>query len=112
MPHIILTHTKALANDVEALLGALTHQLASEGVSLESIKCYTLPVGNIMVAGNTGTEFLHLNLRIMPKPERTPALIREWLEALMTIVKAKLPENCTITAEANHLPDIYSSKTA
>lgn len=112
MPHIILTHTKALTDDVEALFGALTDQLVVEGVALGSIKCYTLPVGDIMVAGETGADFLHLNLRVMPKPERTSALIREWLEALVAIAKARLPEDCTITAEANHLPDIYISKTA
>lgn len=112
MPHICLFHSQDVGHMIAPLLLRLSRTLEAEGVNVEGIKCYGLPLHEVCSAGQLGASMVHLNLRVLRKPDRNAECIKKWLRGLNDVLNDDLPDNCVITAEANFLPDIYISATA
>jgi len=98
MPHICLFHSQDVGHMIAPLLLRLSRTLEAEGVNVEGIKCYGLPLHEVCSAGQLG--------------DRNAECIKKWLRGLNDVLNDDLPDNCVITAEANFLPDIYISATA
>ena len=112
MPHIVVSHTADIADDIAIILPLLSQSLEDQGVALDGIKSYAVPIGAAVNAGTPNATLVHINLRVMRKSGRTHAVVTQWLRALTDIVTREIKTPHTLTAEANFLPEIYISATA
>ncbi|RKQ72028.1 hypothetical protein DES40_1364 [Litorimonas taeanensis] len=112
MPHISLIHSPNMAPFIDNLLSKVNDAFIETVPNTTGVKCYAIPLTACQVNGDNQIGLLHLNLRVLRKPERTIELIEHWTNTLLLTLQSEVPEDVNITAEANFLPEVYFSKTA
>lgn len=110
MPHILVTHTKGYEDLMPTLLPALAETLEGQGFPLQNVRSYSTPLSHAVVGGKNGAEMMHITFRLLDKPDRTPEIIKGWLDALLTTAKSHLPEGQSVVGESFFLSETYMVK--
>ena len=101
MPHIIVEHTKDVA-DIPTLLNDLHYNLAGqETVVLDAIKTRSIAVDYVIVGAQATESMVHIAVKLLPG--RSDELLNKMTTDLKTVAVAHCEPKTRITVESTEL---------